>query len=309
MIFLFNLILKLAFYLIHFSYIYYYNYNMTIFIEYVVIDNFIISYLVLYVSSILTKINIKKSRLLIGCSIYVLFALLLPLLNLNIINGFILKGLLSILLCLIVLDNVKLKSKFFIYYFTFLSLSLLMFAICNIMVKLFGGDVTMLNYNLDFPIAIILFCIFIYFKILIGFFSRLKKSYEIDDYIFETLIEYNSKKIKLNAFLDTGNSLYDNKYNLPVAVTSFKVAEKLLTKNEVLCLLMRKGCTTVKDLHYINYSTASSKNSSMPVFKLDNFEIVRNGTKQKVDCMLGISFARISNGINYDMLLGLKMIE
>ncbi|MGN1227106.1 MAG: sigma-E processing peptidase SpoIIGA [Christensenellales bacterium] len=277
---------------------------------FVCFDNFIIAFLVLIMSGYITKVKIKKLNLLLACFVYVACAFILPLLNSSYgVLIFILRLLFSVLVCLLALDNLKLKSKFFLFYFCFITLSLITFAFCGMLAKLFGGNADLVTYNLDFPVAVILLAIFIYFKILSSFFGKLKHSYKIDDYIYAVTMEYKNKKIKLNAFLDTGNSLYDEKYNLPIAVVSFHYAQKFLTKYEALCLLLKKDCQSINGLHYINFATASSKNNVMPVFKLNKITLKQNNLVKELPCMIGVSFNKVSNSVNYDMLISLQMIE
>lgn len=282
---------------------------MILFLEYVIFDNLIISYLTIKLSEIILHLKIKQINFIFACIAFVSISLILPLLHFNLMFEFLFKMLLSVLICLIVLDNDKLKYKFIPFYFCFISLNLIIYAIFSVAFKLFGDEVSISNYTLDFPVMAVLLAIFLYFKILIKFFAKLKKSYEIDDCIYSVSIEYFGKKFNLNAFLDTGNSLYDNVENLPVAVVPFSVAEKLLSKHEMMCLMLKSKCESIKNLHYITYSTASSKNSLMPVFKLDKMIIRKKQMQKTIECMLGVSFGKVTRGQDYDMLLGLKHIE
>jgi len=282
---------------------------MTIYVEYLVLDNFITSYLSLIVSGYLTKISIKKFNVILASTIFTAFALILPLLNINLFISILTKILILLLMCLIVLKGNEYKSKLTVFLFVCITLNLIIYAILSIIAKLLGGEFSFGVYYLDFPISAVLLCVYLYFKILLKYFSRLKRSYEIDNYIYEVEIQYNQKSVKLKAFLDSGNSLFDTIYNLPIAVIQIENLTSIIGEADALCLLMGKKCENIETLHYIEYYTASSKRAKMPVFKLDKMNIQKNGQIKSVDCMLGVSFAKITNGINYDMLIGLKMIE
>lgn len=281
---------------------------MILYLEYVIFDNLIISYLVIKLSESILHIKIKKLNFILACCIFVVFSIFLPLLKINVIAENVLKMLLSFLICLVVIDNPKLKTKFLPFYFCFITLNLIVYAMFSIIVKIFNCEVSLANYTLNFPIAVVFLALFLYFKILIKFFAKLKKSYDVENCIYDVHIEYLGKKIKLNAFLDTGNALYDNVENLPIAVVPLNVAEKLLSKEELMCIMFKSKSSSIKNLHYINYSTASSKQCLMPVFKLDKMVIEKNQKKINVDCMLGVAFGKVTKGKEYEMLLGLKHI-
>lgn len=281
---------------------------MVIFVEYVILDNLIISYLTLTLSSAITKCKIKKINLLLACVVFIAISLFIPTLNLSAIYLLAFKALYSVLICLIAVDGNKLKSKFVAFYFTFLTLSLIIYAFTNIAINLFGGSVSVSNYTLDFPFAIVLLAVFVYFKILYKYFAKVKRSNAQESYIYDAKVEYMGKSLKLNAFLDTGNSLHDQTTNLPIVVVPLSVAEKLLTQSEIVCLMLKANCKTIKDLHYIKYSTASTKSSLMPVFRLDKLTLEKGATQRSVDCMIGISFAQITRTKDYDMLLSPQIV-
>ena len=73
--------------------------------------------------------------------------------------------------------------------------------------------------------------------------------------------------------------------------------------------MLTAKCESIKSLHYITYSTASSKSGLMPVFKLDKMVIKKKEAQKTIECMLGISFGQAIKSKNFDMLLGLKHIE
>ena len=85
--------------------------------------------------------------------------------------------------------------------------------------------------------------------------------------------------------------------------------QKIINKSEALSILLKKNVSTISSMHYITYSTASSNNCKMPVFKIDNLKIKHQNIEKNLSCMLGISFSRISNGFNYQMLIGLDVVK
>lgn len=209
---------------------------------------------------------------------------------------------------LIVIDNNKIKKYFATFFISLLSTHLLFYAVLNVGVKLLNGNVYYALYDLDFPITAILLAVFLYFKILLKYFCKVKRKSKIENFIYDCTLYYKDKKINCIGFLDTGNSLYDGNMNLPIIVAPIKAVEKFLSQYELICIMLKKQCETVTNLTYINYATAGTKNSVMPVFKLDKIIVKQETKKMQYECMLGISFTNFKSA-NYDVLLNEKMLN
>ena len=214
-----------------------------------------------------------------------------------------------LLISVIVVNNQMIKTKLFKFFFTFFTLNLLAFGFTEILITALDCRVNLFIYYLDYPISALFLAIFTYFKIILTYFYKFKNSTQIEEFIYETEITFRGRKLKLNSFLDSGNRLYDDVYDMPIVVISFNEVQKIINKSEALSILLKKNVSTISTMHYITYSTASSNNCKMPVFKIDNLKIKHQNIEKNLSCMLGISFSRISNGFNYQMLIGLDVVK
>lgn len=282
---------------------------MTIYIEYVIVDNFIMSYLILKVTSCLTRITISNVKLVFTCLTFALYVVFVPFVRLGIQKLTLLNLLVSILICCTLISVYNFRKKVIPFYITFISISFIVYALCNVIVCVLGGDFSTICYSLDFPISVIFLSIYLYFKILLSYFNKIKKSYDLQELIYDANIIYKNKCVKLSALLDTGNMLIDSETNLPIAVIPFNCLNKLLSQNELLCLFMKKKCDTIPNLHYINYGTAGKSKIKMPVFKIDSLELRKKDFEVKRQCMVGVTFNVITHNYCFDMLIGLKMLS
>lgn len=116
-----------------------------------------------------------------------------------------------------------------------------------------------------------------------------------------TRIENNGKSIRINALLDSGNTLVDPTSQIPVSIISLAVfleifpditADKIITNDLDSC---------ISNGHYINCQTVNGK-GKMFVFQPDKIQV--NGTT--VHSLLGVSTQNFCNQ-KYDAILNIKL--
>ncbi len=175
---------------------------MTVYIEYVLINNFIIDFFLLKTTFLLSGKRAKIYRLILASIFGSIVALIYPLINLPPISTAIFKLLVGIML-LVISKNYSERKEFLVCALFFLTLSFLL-----------GGGIFM-AYSLFGVIEVselevALCCIPAYFitvfikKIVVVFYKRA----DLERFTFEVKILYNEKVVKGRAFLDTGNNVY-----------------------------------------------------------------------------------------------------
>jgi len=114
-----------------------------------------------------------------------------------------------------------------------------------------------------------------------------------------------NKDITLNAFLDTGNLLYDSKGDLPVTVLSTKASLALLGDLGLIHLLSNQIKKIDNSASFMTYQTANGIKSKMLVLKPKKFWVYYNGSQHRVDgVVLGLVLTKFSNFLaEYDALL------
>lgn len=172
---------------------------MRVYIDLILIINFIFDFVSLLSVSIILKRNTKILRIFLG-SILGELSILTIFIRLNSFELIILKIFLSILINFFVFgfNNIRHFSTN-LYYFYLLEL-------------LLGGLLYMVKTN-NYFIEIIIGLLFIYFFIIS--IKKLKNNY--NKYI-SIKLDINNNTYKLNAFLDTGNKLRDPYLNSPIII-------------------------------------------------------------------------------------------
>ncbi len=234
---------------------------MTIYIEQVLITNFIIDYCILMIISkcIYSKPNFKRIAL---SSIFGSVAsLVVPY-----CSHFILSNALKILTSIIMLQIINLHKK------QLVSGTLLMLVISYVMggalLSNFGvptnGGYALTNINLIYVFAICIIFTFLISKLIPWLKSKITTNSNIHDI---TLIN-NNISVSIKSFIDSGNALHDN--NEPVSLINFDTFNQLT--NISLSQYLNNQFDTLNNPHFINASTIAG-NRKILVFTINALHI------------------------------------
>ena len=180
---------------------------MKIYLDYIFFLNFIFDLLLLLSVSIILRRNIKFRKIILGAligglSIFSLF------IKMNTITLFILKIIISIMMTLVTFSfkniNYTLKNLGYLYMSSMILGGILYFLNVQFSYHQEGLVFYHNGFSINLIVLIILSPIIIhtYVKQLLDLKTNYSKYYRVD-------IKYKNQILKLNAFLDTGNKLYD----------------------------------------------------------------------------------------------------
>ena len=209
---------------------------MIVYIEYVIINNFIIDFLLLKTTFILSGKREKLFNLILTSILGAVISLSYPLIKLGAFYLTIIKVLAGVLIVLIA-SKYKSKREFFINLAIFYSLTFLV-----------GGGVfgilSLLGIT-EYKELVVSLC-FIPACLLIlatkGVITYLYRRKNVESFIYFVEIEFCNVKLKGRAFLDTGNGLYSN--DSPVIVCDKAFIQKLYTTKEFYKRLFKMEITT-----------------------------------------------------------------
>ncbi len=270
---------------------------MSIYIEYAIIDNLIINYLLLKTATRCALIKTRFINLFISSLVGTAVAVLLPLFSLD--NGYLLliKITLSLLLTLLAGKYLSIKK----YLFTYLLFILFTFLCGGFIIALF--NFAMIDYETYFitsydsvvPIGLTVFLVYIISKAVLSLVGKLLKERNLRPFLRQCAIIDNNKKFIVKGFIDSGNGLYDNKSGLPVIVCSNSLFEKL------------KKSSVKKSVSKLEFDTVSGS-SLMELYVIDKL-LIYNGIKVNIfnNVLLGVSPSGF-NSNNYQLLLHPSLI-
>lgn len=253
---------------------------LKIYIDYVLLINFFFDFILLVAISILLKNNTSLLKIIMA-SIFGSLTMFILFIDFNSILFFIVKILFGIIMVIICFSFKSIKYTLNnLFYLIILSIIL-------------GGFIYFLNISMGYEhVGLIFFTngkrfniiiLFILSIFLIYFYIKKTKELKIDmNYRYKVTLYLKNKVLKLNGYLDSGNSLIDPYFNKPVLIVSPKY--KLFSKK--IYYVPYKGingsgilkCFLIKKIVIENYGilkdvmVASSKDD----FAINGVDIILN---------------------------------
>lgn len=126
------------------------------------------------------------------------------------------------------------------------------------------------------------------------------------DFLYEVAFEWNHRKMKVSAFLDTGNFLYEPIGHMPVSVLEEEAFLRYF--DEPLTELIKHG--DVGDIRMIPYRSVGCEEGMMPGILVKNIQITNgNQRAEAFKGIVGISKRPLSSDGHYELLLHPDLIK
>jgi len=278
---------------------------MKIYIEVAIIDNLVINFLLLYLTSKVFKITGNKLLIFFASLIGTIFAIILPLIRAGEAVLFCLKIMLGVCMVYLALKPKtfkKLVAEFILFFMMTFLLGGLIYAVF----ELFKIDVysfVLLTNSAIYPISIFILAVFIFVflscKVIKILFNQIKSANKK----FKIKISKGNKNYYFQALFDSGNLLQDEKTSLPVCVISHCAFKKIYKEVSLIDLVLKKVVGGLNQAHYISFSTISGSKNNMLVFRPDKLEIFNGKNWISKEIMLGVSLVNFSKKASFDLLL------
>lgn len=275
---------------------------MEVYIEFVIIDNLIINYILLSLVSTTLKLNAKKSLILLSSLIGMMVAIFLPLITINEVALIVIKFVLGLVMVAII-KKPKNVIIFVLSFVLFLSFTFAMGGMCF-------GIMFMLNVNSTFsgviinsfeiPVSLFVLLGILYLNIMLKLIKTIRRKFVFSNFYYDVKITNNSTSLHLNGFLDSGNQIECEGNG--VVVINYSSFLKLYPGIDYQKLIMGnlKNCG-LKNAKFINVGSAANC-GKMLVFNVDELEIMANNKILKLNnAKLGLSKNRF--GGDFDCLL------
>ena len=293
---------------------------MTIYLDVIFLENIVINYIMLYVTGIISKAQIKQKRLFLGALIGAIYSIIYYLFRLKIYSSFIIKIILSIVIIYVAFKSTNFKDlikKILLFYlssFVFGGAAIAIIYMVNSQNITIQNGVLVGNYTLR---TVLIGIVVAYFTIIFAFkIIKISKK----DLICDIEVTLNNKKIKTKALIDTGNLLKEPITNLPVIVMEHTLLYDVMPKeilNNVEKILggdFSKIPVHIKEeysskLKVIPFSSLGKQNGMLLGIKAENLIINLNEEKRKIDkVVVGIYNKSLTKNGEYRSLLGIESL-
>ena len=255
---------------------------MVVYIEYVLINNFFIDYMILNAAFILTGARYKKGSLILASILGAVFALIFPLVDGVKVISFLIK-IASGLLVVLIPAKYRNFREYFINAAVFFCYT---FLIGGVIIGVF--NIFNLDYSIEPFSALICLPVYVALKFFGSVVNHIYRRKDIAANIVDISLTVNKKQVLCKGFFDTGNGVYHN--NLPVIVCS----KRFFFANFVERLADSR-------FEKISVQTVNGKSDNLSV-KVDELKIYIKD-KQNTFNNVTLMISKYSVGDGYDVIL------
>lgn len=267
---------------------------MVVFIEYVIIDNFFIDYLLLKTTLYIMNITTKKKRLTIASIIGATFSLLFPLISIANVISLAVKILVGLLMVLVSnkFTNVR---EYCVSVVVFLTLTFLTGGLIIGAFNILG-----INYSSEISIALMILPVSITAKVTVSVIKYLYVKRHVQHYNYQVEITALGKTVTAKAFLDTGNFLYDG--FSPVIVITKTLFITLLKNGDITGIKRQKITTVNGEQEKISFKCQKlviKDRDELNIFNNVTIVVTENINIDGVDVLLHPALMEIENAKTY----------
>lgn len=299
---------------------------MYIVLEYYLLENFIINFLILILTNVITKSKVPKRNIILGSIVCSLYSLVFFSPKLIFLTKFYMKIIISIVIVKLTFNSRNIKK--IIYQLIGFYIISFVFAGAIIGISFNFSDISKLLFK-KLNIIEIFKSKYVFIGLLIGILA----SYKIftyyherslkEKYIANVTIVYREKEINVRALIDTGNSLVEPFTNKPVFVVEFEEIKEILPikLNEMFLkekigndlLFLEDVLMDLKDdipLRLIPFRSIGNSSGLLLGFKPDYLRISLNSEKEILEknIIVGIYNGELNNDLEYKGLLHYEII-
>ena len=295
---------------------------MTIYIDVLFLENFILNYIILYVTGLISKHKIKFLKIGLGALLGAIYVVMSYIIKEAIYFNFLLKIILSIVMIYLSFTPKTFKELLKLVIFFYLTSFVFGGAALGVIYMINSGKISIQNGILigKYTIwTIFLGCVIATIVVILAF-KFVKAKFSKKDLFCNIIIKINKKEIKTRAMIDTGNLLKEPITNIPVVVMEHKllydvVPEEILDNIEnILGGDLEKIPENIKNdyiskLKVIPFTSLGKQNGMLLGLKADKLEIVEDDIVKNVDkVIIGMYNKKLSKKGEYSALLGFDMI-
>lgn len=270
---------------------------MVVYVEYVVIDNFVLDYLLIYLARKSLKLPVKFVFLFASAALGAAEATLFPLFGLS--DGFAFLYRFFSAVALVAVSGKFSKFKEFVYcFYLFLFFTFLFGGIVFAVFFAVGKSVdplTMSDYTAEIPLGLILATAFLSAFLSIKGINRFYAAKTKAAFTRRCIVSVGGKVFDAKGYVDSGNRLSYGRTGSPIAVCGRDFREKLITS----------GALDGVSFDEISFNTVSGK-SYMKVFKAERF-LIYNGDDANIINSVMLGFTNNESKTDYDLLLAAIM--
>lgn len=295
---------------------------MTVYLDIIFLENFILNFIILYAVSLVIKEKVKYLKLMLSSLLGAFYVIIYYLINFQSKWNIIFKIILSVVMVYISFmpksfkEFIKQTTFFYLVSFVFGGAALGVIYMVNVGKISIKNGIIVGNYTLK----TIFIGVILAFVIIIAAFKFIKNKITKKDLFCNIEIIINQSKINVKAIIDTGNFLKEPITNIPVIVVEKDILKNVVPK-EILENIENILGGDLKDIpksiqneymskmKVIPFSSLGKQNGMLLGIKADGVVVeIDNEEKYVEKVILGIYTKKLSKKNEYNALLGIDVI-
>ena len=281
--------------------------KMEVYIEYVIIDNFIIDLLILLFTCIVLASKTSKIRLLLSTAIGVVGAIFMPFVSLPFFPMFLLKVFIGVIM-VVFLKKYATIREFLTHFIMFFTFTFVFGGLCyGICLMLGDSTLGVLVNAYEFPMGLIVLVIATYLYLLWKLLIYVRNKNKNISLYYDVTLLISGQKHYIRGYVDSGNSIYDD--GKPVIVVSFssfcKMFKQFPYQNLLLC---KADKIPLKNAHFVDYITAGGE-GKMLVFDAEELIYKNTSNKETRTSNISIGVCKRSFNSDFDCLLHSEFLK
>lgn len=261
---------------------------MVIFLDVLILENFIVNTFLIILTADTLKIKIKKLNTVISAMVGALYVITMLFESLYLLNSLPIKIIIAFIMILIsfqkkdILFNIKGTAIFILY-------SMLLAGLCVFTEFNKNGGALDRGIILNFSYKKLMIAIMIIYIVLSRLIIFVKDRKTLNNYIYGVEIVLDGSVKKIKAFLDTGNELVEPVTNLPVII----VEEDLFSKEDIKNY----------KYYYIPYSVINGQYGRMAAIKPEKIMVYKDDVGEEKEALIAFCNNKLSQVGDYQGLL------
>lgn len=290
---------------------------MKIYLDIVFLENFIMNYIIIFSTAIISKSKISNFRISLASMVASLYSIFNYFYQFQKIQNILIKIIISLLIVLFVFNSNKMKIVvkqlllFYLVSFTFGGITFMLLFLINPSNIIMKDGILVGTY----PVKITIFGGIVGFFIISGVSLMIKDRLRAKSMLCDLEIFYQGKNKKLKTMIDTGNLLKE-----PISQSDVIIVEKNsligIVPSEILdnidSISLGKWIDSVNNIHsykfkLIPFSSLGNDNGLLIGFKPDYIKIIDDEEYVRNDVIIGIYNGKLCKSNLYTSLIGLDI--
>lgn len=291
---------------------------MTIYIDIVFLENFILNFIIILGTAILSNSKICFKKIALASFLGGIFTIVNYVVTIHRIINFLFKFMISIIMILISFKKINLKKRieqivfFYLVSFTFGGIAFMFISFINPQ----NIMIVKKHFSESYPLKMTIIAGIIGFIIIIIVAQINKYKANKKSIIYDLEIFYKGKNQKIKTMLDTGNLLKEPITKKDVIIVEKESLINIVSKDileNVSSIIKGKWLANDKEIIYnfmlIPFSTLGNENGLLIGFKPDYIKICIEDEYLITDAIIGIYDGKLSRSNLYTSLIGLDILN